>query len=246
MKAEQGYWVRTMSRRLSRRRAVAITAGLGAGAALSLAGCGGGDGDSTSGGGESGLLAKVEDTSKQAVAGGIYQSYEANDIQSMDPNGGSSARAQFVSYFVYPRLVKTKTSFTGTHTEGKEGDLAESWEFSADGLTLTFKLRQGVIWDRREPTAGRAVDAQDVLFSADRFLRLNPNANNFFNSKSAAAPIESLSAPDNRTVVMKLAFPFVPLIATLARALNIQILPRESDGKFDPKNEARGAGPWIL
>jgi ABC-type transport system substrate-binding protein len=45
---------------------------------------------------------------------------------------------------------------------------------------------------------------------------------------------------------MKLKFPYVPLIATLARALNIQIMPRESDGGFDPKGEARGAGPWMV
>lgn len=248
MRTNGSYWAATLQSRLNRRRALAGAATLGAGAiALSMAGCGSdGDGGSSGGEGESSLLSKVEDTSSKAVPGGIYQSFEPSDIQGMDPNGGSSARAQFVSYFVYPRLVKNKTSYTGSRTEEKEGDLAESWEFAGDGTTLTFKLRQGVTWDKRSPTNGRAVDAQDVIFSADRFLRLNPNAGNYFNSKSEAAPILSLSAPDSRTVTMKLAFPYVPLIATLARALNIQILPRESDGGYDPRQDARGAGPWML
>jgi hypothetical protein len=84
---------------------------------MSMVGCGGGGNDSGSAAGESGLLAKVEDTTKQAVAGGTYQSFEPSDIQGMDPNGGSSARAQFVSYFSYPRLVKNKTSFSGARLE---------------------------------------------------------------------------------------------------------------------------------
>jgi peptide/nickel transport system substrate-binding protein len=247
--SDSNFWAKNLKGRLSRRRALAAAgvAGLGAGAAA-LVGCGGGGSSGSSEGSkqETSLLTKIEDTTSKAVAGGIFASYQDSDIQGFDPNGGSSARAQFIAYNSYLRLVKNKTSFNGVHTEEKEGDAAESWEFSPDGLQLTFKLRPNLIWDRRDPTNGRPVTAQDVVFSADRFVKLNPNAVNFFNSKSAAAPISSVQAPDSKTVVLKLAFPYVPLLATLSRALNLQIMPSESDGKFDPKKDVRGAGPWIL
>ena len=40
------------------------------------------------------------------------------------------------------------------------GDLAESWEVSPDGLTITFKLRKGVKWQDGAPFT-----AQDVMFT---------------------------------------------------------------------------------
>jgi peptide/nickel transport system substrate-binding protein len=41
--------------------------------------------------------------------------------------------------------------------------LAESWEFSADRLTLTFRLRPGVLWHD-----GRPVTADDVVFTVNK------------------------------------------------------------------------------
>jgi peptide/nickel transport system substrate-binding protein len=180
------------------------------------------------------------------VPGGIYQGYAEQDIEGMDPHAAGSVQTITVANFSYLRLLKKKTNFSGISTNEPVGDLAESWEFSPDGLQLTMKLRQGVIWDRRAPTNGRAVDAQDVKFSVGRFLAKSPYASNYFNSKSKAAPITSIEYPDTATLVMKLAFPYVPLLATLSRALNIWVIPHEADGGFDPKTDARGAGPWIL
>ncbi len=247
MKEADFYSKRLLRGAISRRSALkaAGISGLGLSAAA-LVGCGGGSDKSDGASGGSSLLTPIVDTTKQAVAGGTYQSFDVSDLQGFDPNGGASARAQAVATYAYLRLIKTKTSFDGVRREEPEGDLAESFEFSADGLQLTLKLRPNVIWDRRSPTNGRTVDTQDVLFSYQRFEKLSPQAVNFLNSKSPAAPITGISAPDSRTLVLKLAFPYVPLLATLTRGLNMWTLPVESDGKFDPKNEVRGNGPWTI
>ena len=84
--------------------------------------------------------------------------------------------------------------------------MAESWEISPDQLTLTFKLRQGVKWDSRAPTNGRALDAQDVIKSWEKFTPSTPasRATAYDATSAPTAPILSLTAPDNRTVVIKL------------------------------------------
>ncbi len=48
------------------------------------------------------------------------------------------------------------------------GDLAEKWEVSKDGLTFTFQLRKGVVFD-----SGKPVTAEDVAFSLQRVVKLN-------------------------------------------------------------------------
>ncbi|MGH2602567.1 MAG: ABC transporter substrate-binding protein, partial [Dehalococcoidia bacterium] len=193
-----------------------------------------------------GLLAKPVDSTSQAQPGGVYQGFEINEIQGMDPHKSGSARTMTVAQYTYLRLFKGVTSFSGTQTYEVTGDLAESWEFTDGGQQLTLKLRPGVTWDRRAPTNGRPVDAQDVTFSADRFLASSSYASNYFNAKSKAAPITALETPDDRTVVLKLAFPYVPLLATFSRALNMWIIPREAEGGFNPLTDVRGAGPWLL
>jgi peptide/nickel transport system substrate-binding protein len=48
------------------------------------------------------------------------------------------------------------------------GDLAEKWEVSKDGLTFTFQLRRGVVFD-----SGKPLTAEDVAFSLQRVVKLN-------------------------------------------------------------------------
>jgi peptide/nickel transport system substrate-binding protein len=48
------------------------------------------------------------------------------------------------------------------------GDLAEKWEVSKDGLTFTFHLRPGVVFD-----SGKPVTAEDAAFSLQRVVKLN-------------------------------------------------------------------------
>ncbi len=68
------------------------------------------------------------------------------------------------SHPIYNRLVEFKV---GT-TEVIPG-LAESWEVSDDGKTVTFKLREGVKFHSNDMfTPSRDLNAEDVIFSFDR------------------------------------------------------------------------------
>jgi ABC-type transport system substrate-binding protein len=126
------------------------------------------------------------------------------------------------------------------------GDAAESWELSPDATQLTLRLRPNHKFDPRPPTSGRAATAADVKWSWDRFAALSPFRGDILNSLNEAGPIESLSTPDERTAVIKMAFPYAPIIEILAFHSYLMLMPREAEDKFNPKSETRGSGPFFL
>ncbi|MPZ47912.1 MAG: hypothetical protein GEU75_01110 [Dehalococcoidia bacterium] len=50
--------------------------------------------------------------------------------------------------------------------------LAQAFEFSPDGLTATFTLRQGVKWHPIPPVNGRVMDMEDWKTSQEKFLKV--------------------------------------------------------------------------
>jgi ABC-type transport system substrate-binding protein len=239
------YWTRTLRNRITRRRAIAST-GAGALAATLLAACGGGDDDEGVQGDASGLLAKVEDTTKEAKPGGTWVNpLTSENFLNMDPYGVTIGSAH--GPWGYSRLVMYKPAeYPDSPLGDVEGDGAESWEMSPDGLTFTFKLRSNLKLDPRPPTSGRLLNAQDVLFSAEKFKATGVSRGEFFNSLSPNSPVASVEAPDTRTVLVKMAFPMANMMSRFAFQRYLWMMPVEADGRFDPKAEMRGTGAWRL
>ena len=246
------YWDTITRTRISRRRALLATSSAAAAAAF-LAACGGDDG----GGGDPAtkksagdLIFEPADTSAKAKSGGVLKTNAVADIQPhMDSlaNNGSGPLSQ-IAAFAYPRLAKYKLAkYPAAYDGSFEGDLAESWEISADKLQVTFKIRQGVKWDSRAPTNGRLADAQDVLKSWEKFKTINPGRSTYVYDAVTApsAPVESMTAPDAKTIVIKLKEPDSSVIPLFA-GTTFSPMPREFDGGFDPRNTVRGHGPWML
>lgn len=67
------------------------------------------------------------------------------DPQSFNPDMKSDDYAYQINQNIYNRLVKLNAN------DQILPDLAKSWEFSEDGLTLTFHLQEGVKWHDGEP-----------------------------------------------------------------------------------------------
>lgn len=248
----QSYWHRFADQRLSRRKTLVAT-GAGALGAAFLAACGGG-GESSSQAqatkDKSGLIYEPVETTANAKPGGTIKYPYTTDITHFDALlSNSNSTVNDVAVFTYPRMLKyAVTKYPKPHDGGVEGDAMESFEVSPDKLTYTFKMRQGMQWDPKAPTSGRVIDTSDVLFSWNKFSKVNPSAANLaYNATSApSAAIESVTSPDSRTVVLKLKQPDAALLTYLAGWDQWYIMPRESDGGFDPRNEVRGYGPWLL
>jgi peptide/nickel transport system substrate-binding protein len=222
---------------MNRRRALGASVGAALGTAF-LAACGGG-GDSSKKEGGSSLVVKPVDTTKTAKRGGVFKDGTRTDATTFDVYSLASSEPR--RPFVWSRLTKLKSGVLEPSIGEIEPDIAESWEFSPDKLQATFKLRANAKWDPRPPTSGRVVDAQDVVFSWERLSKLSARRLDY-------ASIQSMSAPDNRTISMKLTNPDADLLTVLTSTSSgsFHILSKEVDGGYDIRAENRGSGPYYI
>jgi peptide/nickel transport system substrate-binding protein len=118
------------------------------------------------------------------------------------------------------------------------GQLALGHETSADGKTVTIKLRPGVTFHD-----GEAMDAEAVRFSLDRHLTM---AGSF--RKSEIAAIDKIEVVDPTTVRLALKAPFAPLIAQLADRAGMIVSPKaakEAGDKFGLKPVCAGPFKFV-
>ncbi len=242
-----GYWTRVAQGRLSRRRALAVSGGALAGSAL-LAACGSDDG----GGGEGsqGLIAKpVYIGPDKATRGGVLKDHFVAEPRGLDPITAQAALNQNAEA-VYSTLIVEKPGRFEPSAYEMQGDLAQSWEISGDGLQITMKLRPGVKWHNLPPVNGRTFDTEDVKAALDRYAAKGPLATLIFNQTSPEAPLLSYSSPDSSSIVMKLKEPVAYMINWFASfggfTAVVVLTPKETDGSFDIRQGMIGTGPFQL
>ena len=246
---QNGYWSSILSRRVQRRRALTVS-GAGLASAAFLAACGGSDssGGSTEGD-SSGLVTKPVDSTKEAKRGGTIKDYIRGEPATLDPFNPNAA-LNAASRSVHGMLLREKPGHLQVADGTMEGDLAESWEFSPDGLQITMKLRQNAKWHNKPPVNGRSVDAEDILFSWKRYEEKAPLASLLANKSSPDAPVLSVTSPDSRTIVVKLKEPVV-YVANYFGGFGsftgqVMMYPKETDSTLDIRNEMIGHGPYML
>src|SRR5436190_7313095 len=247
---ESSYWRNLTVGRLSRRGVLAATGGLTAAAAF-LAACGGGKSSSSSGAAgadKSGLISQPVDTTKQAKRGGTLKWFAGNEPAHLDVQQDQAPMNQHKN-MVYGHLVNLEAG------QGKPPafeklvpEMAESWEYSPDRLQVTFKLRQGVKFHNKPPVNGRLMDASDVVFSTSRLIAKGTDRRFLFNEANPEAPVLSVTAPDDKTVVFKLKEPIIFLLDALTptQTGRPSIIPKETDSSFDIRGDMIGTGPYVL
>ncbi|NLY63448.1 MAG: ABC transporter substrate-binding protein [Alcaligenaceae bacterium] len=159
---------------------------------------------------------------------------KSSDPQTLDPAITMDNNDWTVTYPAYQHLVKYKKGSTDV-----EGDLAESWEASADNLTWVFKLKPG-----HKFNDGSDVTADAVKYTFDRLLRVKQGP-----SEPFPADLE-ISVKDPLTVEFKLKTPFAPFLYILANngagIVNPAVEKAEGGAdKFLAGNTA-GSGPYQL
>ena len=133
-----------------------------------------------------------------------------------------------------------------------KGALAESWDISPDGLTYTFEIRQGVNWQNKAPMNGREFDAYDVEFNYHRYYGMGDFTDAGPTAHMAdwdTSIVESVTATDKWTVVMKLKEPFLFAMDLIADHHSAAMYPPEVIKEHGDAKDWRnlvGTGPYMM
>ena len=136
-----------------------------------------------------------------------------------------------------------------THTIGL---LAESWS-QPDPLTYVLNIRQGVRFHDKAPVNGRLLTAEDVEFNFHRILGIGSGyteRSEFANAGLwAGVELESVTATDSSTVMIKLAAPNNAALAAIIQGdPNFIYAPEVIRAKGDAQDwrDLVGTGPYTL
>jgi peptide/nickel transport system substrate-binding protein len=207
-------------------------------------------------GSAAGTARETTPTTPHAKRGGTLEVLNQGDVDSLDPG---------ITYYTAGYQVTGPTQRTVlNYKPGGDGqpvaDLATGLPaVSADGKTVTVKLRSGV---RFSPPVNREVTSADVKYAIERaFFNTVNNGyvslyfGNVVGAKTAAKPgtkISGITTPDAHTVVFKLTR---STGGALAGALSLPVsapVPESYAAPFDAKNPSAYAkhvvatGPYMV
>ncbi|SDS90312.1 ABC transporter substrate-binding protein [Actinoplanes derwentensis] len=179
---------------------------------LALQACSGGASPSTSGNASGGT----------AVKGGTVTVLQTTDFSYLDPARGFDGGVNAFYRLVYRTLI-TKAANDAADPNAMVPDLAEGLgQVSADGLTWTYKIKDGVKFD-----TGAPITAQDVKFGISRawdpeigigapYLRQLLATPATYQGPYQSGENPAIETPDDKTVVFKLKAPFPEFDAVLS------------------------------
>jgi peptide/nickel transport system substrate-binding protein len=207
-------------RALARRAAPGLVA-----MALLVAGCGRG---------MDGPLEEASAGRGEPAYGDTFIEASIGDIAGLIPNITSDAASHAVGGFIYDGLMRTDKDLNLV------GQIAESWTFSRDCLSLTFKLRRDVKWHDGHPFT-----AADVKFTYEAMI--NPKTPTAYRDDFLL--IKSLEVLDDHAVRITYAQPLARALQTWGTSmLPKHLLERyvaEGRLKEAPENSRPvGTGPY--
>jgi len=171
--------------------------------------------------------------------GGILQ-YGIDNLQDLlDPHQttrlGYATIWQNISHHLVGIDPKTG-GFTDT-------EASQSFE-QADPTTMVFKLWPKIAWQTTPDIPGRPFTAADVAYNLKRMATKEVR----FPRGSQFNAIDTVTAPDDTTVVIKLKQPYAPMLYYLGAGWNVFVNPDavEKFGSIDRVSAASGIGPFIL
>jgi len=186
--------------------------------------------------------------------GGTLRELTQGDVQSLDPGIAYGA----FELTLLSATQRTLYRYAPNDPQNMVPDLAAGQpRISADGKTLTIKLRSGV---RFSPPVDRAVTSKDVAYAIERGFNphvANPYAPGYYGDvvgadKATGGPIPGIQTPDAHTIVFKLTQPTGSLLAQATILPLDAPVPQEYARTYDAHNPSDygnyevATGPYML
>ncbi|TDE38487.1 ABC transporter substrate-binding protein [Antarcticimicrobium sediminis] len=173
-----------------------------------------------------------------------------DDIKTFDPAESFEFAGADVSRNVYEKLV----NFDPLNLDaGYRPQLAESWQISEDGKTITFTMAQGHVF-----ASGNPVTAKDAEFSLRRAVQLNKTPS-FILTQFGFTPEnveQTIVATDANTLVLTLDQPYALsfvlncLTATIGGIVDMETaMANAADGDMGSdwlRTNTAGSGPYKV
>ncbi len=239
MTEPRSFWDRYARARMSRRRALQLAAVSGGGLAFAAA-CGEEEEEEGKTPTAASPTAPAEGKPKP---GGTYRG-TVSLVLGYDPIKATTFLTHALASYCYSRLLRYKTTqgeLPQSEWYSVAPELAASWE-NPDDTTYIFTLNPDAKFHNVEPTMGRKVDAEDIVYAWNLYQSVSPNKNNL------GSIVDSVQASADKTqVTFKLKQPFGLFLNRLASFQDLWILPKElieADG--DGEKRMVGSGPFML
>ncbi len=154
----------------------------------------------------------------------------SENLMTLDPHDANNAPGYMPRNMCFDMLVES--DHNGNYTPS----LAESWSFSEDGKTITFKLRKDVKWQD-----GTAFTADDVVCTFERLI----NDRTLKISSIYWSLLVGVEKIDDYTVSIILSDSYAPVMSSLSVTAIIQKAQYEKEGVAAFNNQHfTGTGPW--
>ena len=238
-------------------RMIALAA-LASALVLALAACGSSSSSSKSAAAGLGVPQGVQTPATQSLTGGkrggTLNVLNNEDFEHIDPGQTYFSIDYEIMYATQRPLYSYKPNTFKETTP----DMAEKQpEISADGKTVTIKIRHGVHFS---PPVNREVTSADVAYGMERVASpsvANPYYLGYWSAiegmeKSTGGPIPGIKTPDKFTLVLKLTEPVAPTVIGAMALPGSAPVPEDYAKKFDAKkpseygNNQVATGPYML
>lgn len=154
------------------------------------------------------------------------------ELKVIDPVWTTAYITRNHGYLVYDTLFAMDENYE------PKPQMVDTWTMSPDKKTWVFTLRDGLKWHD-----GTAVTAEDCVASLQRWSKRDGVGQQMFRE------LESLSAPNSKTISLKLKAPNAAVLDILAKmSSNVPFMMPKRVAESDPFTEIQdstGSGPYI-